>query len=98
MPGLAEHMLNHDTLTLCLRPGQVSSSATHFRGFVQSLLTFPLPMWRVASRLGGRTLALQSTITAVILGIVFIALHLAELGVRLHNVHNQALTSSACQT
>ena len=83
MPGLAEHMLNHDTLTLCLRPGQVSSSATHFRGFLQSLLTFPLPMWRVASRLGGRTLALQSTITAVILGIVFIALHLAELGVRL---------------
>ena len=27
-----------------------------------------------------------------------IALHLAELWVRLHNVHNPALISSACQT
>ena len=62
------------------KAGSISSAARHLLGFFKGLLGFPLPLYRIATRLGGSPLSIPVTSASVILALLFVAFHLGQIG------------------
>merc|ERR1719234_2242958 len=62
------------------KAGSISSAAGHFVGFLKGLISFPLPIYRIPTRLGGSPLSVPVTVASVLLALLFIAFHVGLIG------------------